>query len=979
MVRWGVLYCILTLVTVWMVAFVAALQFASDHGDQDDIICKDATDCLAISLRELVLPAWSPEHIRPTQEAPVMAVLVLIFQLFFIPFALTIVLHPLLQLSNFIGRFLRIVVQSLHKDALDYIENYLEGEDWYRRWQLKLSVSVNVGTQMKLWASDFGRKRDIFSLPIGEYAESVMSNIVLPAKVIFAGNFFSEIICKSEFASFEENRRFDRRILDFKFLNPVIKRYNNIARKPVVHLINLVLTLTSIAFIFAISSSYSRGGALVIVSTIVHLLSILSSLLIIPKDLAFIVTLVSCGSLFASVVLILLQSPKTNKFYALRFISLLRLAQLQVFPFRRARFFFKTFFNTGLNIVFPVVVVGSLSYVAELLRAQIYLVQHQKTDGSGHGFSGNWGDLSYPEQLASARRRNPAMPNLEDARNLFAYYFRQDSFIFYSIYNFWVLPALAISTFLSYLFINGANLRDTQSLTIRMIPLLEDPATMADFKMKFWYLRYFGNFVLLASLVFGCAFSPLTSITANDFNFFFGFEVAFSLVGLIEAAVATAYAVHRCRRSWAAYEFVRSDTSYKRIVGGDTFFLLCEIIQLIYYCISLPLCCSLLKEHFNCVISPGQYATYFITLRAVFLLRIMPRQYTLSFINDWIVFAAAGMTIVIYFVASASAIADFSHTAENSLPSARTWRAAFDALLRQTFTSAVPKSFAADWTAFNISHTAMQMSASNTTVLEIANDYDSYTFLFILATIGKAVVASAIGLGTAFCLIPLSTLYLSPLPPKATLLFNTLSGGMREILKQGTMKHDDLRPDFRRKLQERKFKRIFENEGIPSWSLPHLLEELAICRPNYQRRFMYVLEQLLQYLPISEDRQSKVKEYMDSYDCYCSGGPAALSFDSLPVFPPETPHNMANPLSDTAVAKPRYIQPLRLVQALAIFELGFPSDSSMGTKLWIDFFPLYKRFEAPRYCSRCGECTASRKSLIKIRPERSASECCSST
>ncbi|GET89923.1 hypothetical protein, unknown function [Leishmania tarentolae] len=124
MVRWGMVYLVASFVTIWMISYVAALQFlAAAELERRPSMCSSKRECLEVSLRELVLPAFTPEHIDPVSEAPVMAILVLFTHFCFVPFLLAIALYPLLRLSNFIGRFLRLVVQSLHKDVLDYVEN----------------------------------------------------------------------------------------------------------------------------------------------------------------------------------------------------------------------------------------------------------------------------------------------------------------------------------------------------------------------------------------------------------------------------------------------------------------------------------------------------------------------------------------------------------------------------------------------------------------------------------------------------------------------------------------------------------------------------------------------------------------------------------------------------------------------------------------------------------------------------------------
>lgn len=84
-----------------------------------------------------------------------------------------------------------------------------------------------------------------------------------------------------------------------------------------------------------------------------------------------------------------------------------------------------------------------------------------------------------------------------------------------------------------------------------------------------------------------------------------------------------------------------------------------------------------------------------------------------------------------------------------------------------------------------------------------------------------------------------------------------------------------------------KFNRIFSPSRIPYWGISHLLEELNICRPSRQRRLMFVLEQLLVYLPISEQRRTFANKHVVELDAYSSGSQSMdQKFSTLPIFPP---------------------------------------------------------------------------------------------
>lgn len=965
MVRWALLYLVLSFITIWMISYVAALQALSlSRLGEHRSMCSSRGECLAISIRELVLPAFTPEHIDPTSEAPVMAMLVFFTHFCFIPFLLSIALHPLLRLSNFIGRFLRLVVQSLHKDVVDYLVNYLEGASWYTHWGLHSDVSVDIIVRLKMWLNDMRRRR--IGVLWSSAPNSLMTNFFIPQKTFVKSyeaapeeeertTALTEIICRGEFATFEENSDLDGSKRRTATLLPTRFAIRNFF----VHYTNVVLTFASIAFLWVADASLERRDARVIVSSVIHLLSILLSLAVIPRDSTAVMTLVSAGALLAAVVLVLLPGRRYRGCYCLRFLSLLRLGQLQVFPFRETRRLVKMYIDSAVKILFPVAVIGGASYIAELLRAQIFMVKFDRRPWAAV----NWSDatavatlranVSREVFLAAMPRGHTSRPNVQQTSDLFSTYFREDAYIFYSIFSFWVLPAICISTCLAYLFWVGANLRDTQRLMVNMVPLWEDPITTAGFSWYQWLYRYPGNVVLVASLVFGCVFSPTTTATSNDLHLFLGFEVGFTLCGLAEAVLSSSFAVHRCGRSSASWRTCEKCAKHAQALVGDCVFLLCEVVQLLYYCIAVALCATLLVERESCLISPGEYATYFITLRFVFLLRMLSREFLLSLMKRALSMGFGVAGIVVFFIGSASALADVYAGATRETFTAATWRAAFDAMIRLTFTSAIPSRFDGYWVPFNATATALAMHNASASIFVVQQNYSASRLAFVLSAIGKAILSSIAGLVIASVAVPVRSYFLQPLPAKSLLLYRTLCGGSQAVVKFGMRNHDDMRPPARQGIQARKFARLFTPQGIPSWALPHLLEELDICRPARQRRFMYALTRLLEYLPTAEKRQRQVREYMHMWDSYRCGGPAHLHFAELPVYPPAaTTTKATNPYAATTAAAAathqdartaRYVAPLRLVQAIAIFELGFPADSSVGSKLWMDFFSVVQK------------------------------------
>ncbi|GET89924.1 hypothetical protein, unknown function [Leishmania tarentolae] len=835
-------------------------------------------------------------------------------------------------------------------------KHYLEGASWYTHWGLKINISVNIIVRMKMWINDLRRRR-IVAFWCSAHSSGTTSNVPTLQRVSRKGydpeaeeelTALTEIICRGEFASLKENNAHDRLSGNpfERFLSRVV------VRNVYVHYLNVALTFASIGFLWIADASFDRGSAVIVTSCVVHLLSMTMSMVVIPHDLTAIMTLVSVCALLCAVIFVLVPDGKFRSYYCVRFLSLLRIGQLQVAPFRELKRVMKMYIDSAVKIVFPVAVMGGAAYMAELIRAQVFMVRFKPPAWMNINWSSPAevealrSNVSYPEFLAAVPRTHASYPNVEETSSLFGAYFRDDAYIFYSIYCFWVLPGICISTCLSYLFWVGTNLRDTNRLLVDMIPSLEDPITISGFSWYQWCYRYVGNVILVASLTFGCIFSPSTSASSDDLIFFLGFEVAFTLCGLAEAIISCSFAVHRCARSSVIWRTCQDNGKRTYVLYGDCAFLLCEVIQLLYYCAAVVLCSTLMLERHGCLISPDEYATFFVTVRFVFVLRLLSREFLLPLMRYFFSILSSVAGIVIYFVACASALADVYAAETRTRNTPATWRAAFDAILRLSFTSAIPGTFEGYWQPFN--STAVASAMKNSTVLYVKEDYTTSRLAFVLAVIGKSIMASIVGLFMGSLTITVHTAFLHVLPAKSLLLYRTLCGGLRELVRFGMQNHDDMRPQTRRLIQSRKFRRILMPEGIPSWSVPHLLEELGICRPARQRRFMYALMRLLEYMPTSEKRQERVREYMHAWDTYRCGGPAHLHFSELPIYPPPVEsQGSRNPYyassSPSTMRRDCHIPPLRLVQALAIFELGFPADSSVGSKLWMDFFSVVQK------------------------------------
>ncbi|RNF19569.1 uncharacterized protein Tco025E_04077 [Trypanosoma conorhini] len=146
----------LYLFTMWMICFVVIWLFYFETGAEG--ICHSALSCVYVSFREMLLPPWNPTHVNILTEFPIACLIIVVFQLVFVPFAVTIALHPLLRMSSFIGRFIRLLVQSLHHDVVEYINSYLECPSWFAHRRLHSDLPARTITKLRMWFYDVRRR-----------------------------------------------------------------------------------------------------------------------------------------------------------------------------------------------------------------------------------------------------------------------------------------------------------------------------------------------------------------------------------------------------------------------------------------------------------------------------------------------------------------------------------------------------------------------------------------------------------------------------------------------------------------------------------------------------------------------------------------------------------------------------------------------------------------------------------------------------
>lgn len=925
---WCVFYAFFTLITFWMITFVSSLQFLATHSGETSI-CSSTSDCLGTSIRELLISGWTNSLVLTDNEGPAMVILILVSQFIFIPFFLTLMLYPLLRLSKFIARFLRLVLQEYHNDMLEYLKHYFEGEKWYSHVRLNETISANVVVKLKLWRYSLGKVHR-HNVPRYYSSESQESgNNGTGCAVLTEG-----ISC-GRFATFEE-------CMPFKHQKKIFKVFSSFRRSMVFSYVGAAITCASIICVFVVTLDRIENSAFVGIATAVHLCAICADLFFIPFDYSALINVSSAIALLTSIIAMLSQNKSIVQLYEIRFLSVLRVAQIRVFPISLLSYNLRPYRSVIITSLFSFLVAGTLAYLAENLHAQLYLMSHR------YSFVGaNYSSLNYAQQLASHEWRN-SYPNSEDAQKLFQYFFVENASIYMSIFDEWFLPAVCICTCFSYLLFSGSNFMDPNVLLVKWIPFLEDPIVVSRDRSGLVYLHWIGIISLILSSIFNCLVSPSTS---SDILVYFGCETAFALAGIIHSIGLLSFNLNRCRRSCSLFHHQRSNISLIVLIG-EAIILLCCIVMLLYHSFMFPLAISLAFEPFGSLISPSFYASSLASLRFLFLLVLLPRPLFLSVLSMIPFFLFIAALLVLYFLSAAMIIAELAAYRLKIALSNAIWREALDFFIRFTVSFGVPTSLQS-WEPFNASAVYEYLVHEGIVEVLQKGEFSMSLLEFFLCCVGKVLIAFGCGVLITITVSPLSTLLRSELPSKTYRLYYTLCGGISRILEYGRKNHHDLSPDVREYAQRSKFKRVFLPHGIPLWTVPHLFEELNICRPSRQRRFMFAFEQLLSYISIFEKRHKLVKEFITQYEIYRKGGPAKLSFDYLPTFPPMepdasslNPYNNGVELGKKSAQYKRFVTPLRLVQALALFELNFPTDSSVRTQHWMGFFTVCQKIRA---------------------------------
>lgn len=924
LILWDMCYAVVAFITMWMIAFASALQRRDSAGDRETF-CNSSGECALFTLRDLALSAWTVEHVRTGVEGPLCITMIIAWQLVGVPFFLTFALHPLQRLFNFLGRFLRLVIRSLRSDLAGYLQHYFEGEEFYNHWRYYEQLPVRSIVKVKLWAASCRAPHRVDTRTMSRHSLTSVSD-----QVHVADGPLTEAISCSRFLQLSDCDP------PTKWRNATVRMFFYLRRSTWFLYGSTALTGLSLVFLFVTTPWGLSSTGLVAVTAVIHVSSLITELICIPLEWSALALVASSGCLLFSTVVLIFNFAV--EMYGLRFVSLIRVTQLNVYPFTAMRFFLKPFLFSQLSILFPSIVLVVGVCLIELPKSQVFLVVHRYSFSSVSA-----AELTRPQQLARHPWEHSSFPNTKDVRDLFGYYVSDNSLIFYMLLDQWVMPATYICTTLAYLYWSGANFKDSNSLLVQLIPLMENPINAAQYithSTLWWWL---GGASLISNLVFNCLFSPFSSMS-HAMSFYFSCEMAFLFIGVACSTQALRVSLHRCGRCWDNLNYQRQSFSMA-VALSEVVIMVSVTVELLYYCFVLPLSLALLCDAAACAVTPSAYATYLVPARFIFLLKLVPKPLIMSYFQSYAVLGFGVVSVGLYCVGATSTLADMTvHRSDVSF-NAKLWFRVFRSFLRSTFSCAAPLVNVRTWEPFNATKAYDLMVSSNRTAADSTDDFSISLLMLLLSVFAKLLIAAYAGFFVAFLLPAWSTFFGSQLPRKSQRLYWALRGGPARIVRYSRRYNDDINPDTRDAVQLSKFQRMFTSRGIPLWAVPHLLEELRICWPSRQRRFMFALEQLFCYIPIAEAREQCVAEFVMQLNTQRCGA-SNLTFSSLPAFPAPEGHQVPVASEVGSLSYHRYIHPLRLIQAIALFELSFPADSTVSTFHWIEFMAITQKIRA---------------------------------
>jgi hypothetical protein len=208
--------------------------------------------------------------------------------------------------------------------------------------------------------------------------------------------------------------------------------------------------------------------------------------------------------------------------------------------------------------------------------------------------------------------------------------------------------------------------------------------------------------------------------------------------------------------------------------------------------------------------------------------------------------------------------------------------------------------------------------------------------VFVLSLCMKVTLALLCGFTIGYLGAPLRSVLLGQLPPKAKLLFKVLGDGTHGIARESAPPEGSTTAHQEKQVQ--KYARAITFSGLARWSVPHLLEEMKIAFPSLQRKTVFFIDQMMDFMTIVNSRDEKAAEFRSACKEYMAGGPGCLGSSRIATYPCGVAEAAPYP-------NPR-VSSLRLVAALAAFEWQLPASVSFEAVRWRDFIVLQGKVRA---------------------------------
>jgi hypothetical protein len=918
---WAIVHLMMQTVVLMLIGYIALMQDREERPNVPSGLlrhCDSEGTCASMYVTWLLLPAWYALRQDVWAFHPLSSIAITVFQLLAIPMVLSVVLHPLLQLHVFVTRFLRQVVSSLHNDFTSYLVRYVETVEWFSSRQITLDVKPTIAAKMRLWALGARARcvRQAYAKPLRRKDTKTM---LLAQGIAFRHSVLAEPL----FRSHADNEAYDGAVSWRQ--RPFIRAVAQILRSKYLHYIHSLLVVVSLCFVWAtpaqyFAEDYSAGAPADLlrgVETSVHAASILASMFLFPADFTASLSLVGNLSLAIGVILIHADGAARDyrHLFVLRYLSHLRLFQLQ------RPFFFSILRETSSHLtrglfrsLLVVILAGGVTCIVFTMQAQLHFVLQPAALWANNATNKTtMTNITHGAHVPYSE----AYPDGSLVRDYLRKLFLDHGPLLYVFFNAWLVVSIVVGTCLVLMRISCDNLMNRRAQFLRLVPFLEDPITTGSAPLlstQSRVIRYVGHALLGANLGFMAFAHP------SFMPHFFLVEISFAAALVADSFLRARYSLFRSSRS---------AVNTSPASSFDSLLLGCDLLQLLYWLVSTATAAALTIYGWQ----GGRdiYLKFWTPWRYLFAFRLLPRLHHLVLSRSMPYVCLAALTVGVYFCSAAGVLAN---TAMINTGFSRPFRTLFsvslEQLVRLTFVTALPTV---------ASETYRASTEGPTTAL-----------MFALSVVGKVVLAGAGGVLISAIFSTSASSDMMSLPPKAQRLYDALCSGA-DGLSHCLLDHHSTRVDEQVALYKRKYDRIFAG-AIPTWGVPHVLEASGVIAPACQRRLMFLLRELLAYLPIKERRDERVAQYAFSWGEYSSGGPGDLSFVALPVYPAApnawwTSKTKARPVViDVWELPTRYVDPLRLVQAVAMIESWFPSTTSIESKMWQEFAVSHQKVRA---------------------------------